>query len=113
MELADHGSHMFDLARFLLGEIRRVSTQLASNIRYAGPEGGWMVTANDTANCLLEFTSETQATVAISSTAYLGHVEWEQTLTVYGETGPLQMQIQAGNPDKAFILLGARSNGNY
>jgi predicted dehydrogenase len=112
-ELADHGSHMFDLARFFLGEIKQVNAQLSSNIRHAGLEGGWMESANDTANCLLEFTSGAQATVALSSTAYLGDVEWEQTVTVYGENGTLQMQIQAGNPDKAFKLLSARPNENY
>jgi predicted dehydrogenase len=112
-ELADHGSHMFDLARFFLGEIKRVSAHLANNIQHAGPEGGRMESANDTANCLLEFNNGVQATVTLSSVACLGDLEMEQTVTVYGENGTLHMQIQAGNPDKAFALYGARPNETY
>ena len=38
-ELADHGSHMFDLARLYLGEISQVTAHIASHTTHSGSDG--------------------------------------------------------------------------
>lgn len=109
--MADHGSHMFDLAHLCLGDIAQVSAHVASYTLHPGPDGNPMQSANDTAACLAEFASGGQGTFLLSSVAYLADWEVEQTVTIYGEAGTLHGRMLSGSPDKALALYGARIGG--
>ncbi len=106
-EMADHGSHMLDLARLFLGDITRVNAHLANNVSHVDAAGTPVPSANDTASGLIEFASGAQGTFVLSSVAYLADWDWEQTVTIYGESGTLQTRVVAGSPDKVLALYGA------
>jgi predicted dehydrogenase len=49
--LNELGSHMIDVARWLLGDVVRVSASLHTNVQRTGPDGAPIETANDSAFC--------------------------------------------------------------
>lgn len=69
--IADLGSHLFDLARMIGGEIVRVASHIRSVHEHRGANGEPVQLANDEAFLLIEFEGGVQAVVQIASLAHL------------------------------------------
>ena len=87
--LGDYGSHMIDLARYLVGEIGRVQAQLATHAPRHGPDGRPRYGACDTATLLLEFRYGGQGTIELSAVARTHDPALEQAVVLHGEAGSL------------------------
>ncbi len=83
--LGDMGSHMIDLARWLVGEIEWVSASLGIHIERQGPEGGTLDPANDTALLNLGFANGAQGSILASAASHLADRGVEQAVSIYGQ----------------------------
>jgi predicted dehydrogenase len=92
--LGDFGVHMIDLARLLVGEIRRVSAHLAAFVTIAGPEGAVIEAANQSAVLTVEFANGAQGTIHLSGVAHTGGRGQEQRIALHGEAGALVSDFQ-------------------
>ena len=99
---ADLGAHEIDRARWLVGDIARVSAHLATYVNRSGPEGQPLDPANDSAVVLLEFVNGAQGVIQVSAVAHSGGSG--QHVTLYGEGGTLD----AGYTFPGTTLQGAR-----
>ncbi|MBI5876635.1 MAG: Gfo/Idh/MocA family oxidoreductase [Chloroflexi bacterium] len=91
--LADLGSHMIDLAHWLVGDIRRVSAHLSVTVaRPDTPEP-----ANDAAAVLLEFASGVQGVVHVSAVAHAGQSGHIQHTRLHGAAGTLEAAPHVSN----------------
>jgi predicted dehydrogenase len=92
--LGDLGSHMIDLAHWLVGDIRRVSAKIATLVEHAGPDGQALSTpANDSALLTLEFVNGACGTIAVSAVTHLAERGQHQQLSLYGEAGTLEVDF--------------------
>lgn len=82
--LGDLGSHMVDLARWLVGEIVGVSAQLSTFVAREGPRGGSLEAANDAAILLVQFESGAQGSIQVSGVAHVGDRNQEPHLVLHG-----------------------------
>ncbi|MCE7986920.1 MAG: gfo/Idh/MocA family oxidoreductase [Caldilinea sp. CFX5] len=87
--LGDYGSHMIDLAHYLIGDISRVNARLTTHAPHNGLDGRPMDAANDTATLLVDFVNGGQGTIAVSAVARTHDPALEHTVTLHGETGSL------------------------
>lgn len=87
--LADLGSHMIDLVRYLGGEIGAVSADLATHVERPGLEGKPYVAANDSARVTMRLRNGARAVAHVSAVASIGSVGQEQRITLVGERGTL------------------------
>jgi predicted dehydrogenase len=87
--LGDFGSHMFDLAHFLVGDIVRVNARLVSNVRRNGVDGQPMTSACDAATVLAEFANGSQGTIEVSAVARTRDPALEHAVILHGEAGSL------------------------
>ena len=87
--VADVGSHLFQFARLLLGDVKAVSAQLGYDIKRESGDGRILKPANDSAFVTLEFASGTLLQTQISATAGKLDNEWERNFILYGERGTL------------------------
>ena len=106
--LGDLGSHMIDLARYLVGDIARVNAALAANVQRPGPDGQPMTSGNDAATLLVDFVSGGQGAIEVSAVARTRDPAFEHSVTLQGEVGalianfalvsaPPRVQIAAGD----------------
>ena len=107
--LGDLGIHMIDMARWLVGEISRVSAQLGVFVDRPGADGGRIDPANDSALLLVEFANGTHGTIQASVVAHLADREMQQQVKLYGEAGTLEIDYQYGGPDAGTVVLAAHS----
>ncbi|MCE7989046.1 MAG: gfo/Idh/MocA family oxidoreductase, partial [Caldilinea sp. CFX5] len=89
--LGDYGSHMIDLARFLVGDIARVNARLATHAPRNGLDGRPRYGAYDAATLLIEFLYGGQATIAVSAVARTHDPALEHAVVLHGEAGSLTM----------------------
>ena len=94
--LGDLGSHMFDMARYLAGDVTRVSAHLASHVRHTGSDGKPVDPANDSALALLEFAGGAQGGVHVSVVARVADPFFEQQLVLHGEKGSIKADMTIG-----------------
>jgi predicted dehydrogenase len=94
--VADLGSHMIDLARWLVGDIRRVSAQLGSFIDYPGPNGECIDPTNTLATLLIEFSNGAQGMIHASGVAHVVDRQMVQLVNLYGEEGSLEIDVPYG-----------------
>ena len=85
--IGELGSHMIDLARYLVGDIVRVNARLTATMRRTGPDGQPVISACDAATAMLEFGNGAQGTVEVSQVARIGDPAFEQAVTLHGEDG--------------------------
>jgi predicted dehydrogenase len=92
--LLDNGCHLFDLARYLGGEVTHAWAQ--------GATLGFAAEVEDTATASLRFAS-----------GALGHVEtqwtatgWEMSFAVYGTRGALEYSDRSGRPVLRYLHRG-------
>src|SRR5919206_4823307 len=89
--LGDLGSHMIDLARWYVGDIAKVSSQLATFIERPGADGAALDPANDAALLAVEFANGAQGTIQVSAVAHVGDRGQEQQVILHGESGTLEI----------------------
>jgi predicted dehydrogenase len=87
--LGDYGSHMIDLARFLVGDIAQVNARLTTNAPRNGPDGRPRYGACDTATLLIKFLYGGQGTIELSAVARTHDPALEHAVILHGETGSL------------------------
>jgi predicted dehydrogenase len=86
--LGDLGSHMLDLAHWLVGDIVRVSAQVAVCVaRTDTPQP-----ANDVASLLVQFADGTSGAIHVSAVAYQGARGHQQLLRLHGDRGTLDAE---------------------
>jgi len=95
--LGDLGAHVIDLARFLVGEPRRVSAMLKTFIKERPQEGGGMgqVSVDDAFVSLLEF--ENGAMGTIEASRFCAGRKNYQVLEVNGSNGSLVFNLERMN----------------
>jgi len=102
--LGDLGSHMIDLARWLVGDVARVSAHLGVYVERPGAEGQPLDPANDAATLLLEFENGAQGIIQLSAVAHTADRGQEQHIVLHGQGGTLEA-------DQAFTFAGGGSGG--
>jgi predicted dehydrogenase len=107
--LGDLGVHMIDMARWLVGDISRVSAQLGVFFDRPGADGGLIDPANDSALLLVEFANGTHGTIQASVVAHLADREMQQQVKIYGEAGTLEIDCQYGGPEAGTVVRAAQS----
>jgi predicted dehydrogenase len=100
--LGDLGSHMFDLARYLVGDIASVNAHLASFVKREGLEKS----ANDSAVILTEFANGAQGTFQLSAVARVDDPFLEQKISLHGEAGSLVAELKMGGAPKLELAKG-------
>jgi predicted dehydrogenase len=84
--LGDLGSHMIDLAHWLVGDIVRVSAHLTTAVARANIAQP----ANDAAALLAQFANGAQGMIHVSAVAYQGARGQQQILRLHGDQGTLE-----------------------
>ena len=107
--VADMGSHMIDLARWLVGDIARVSAQLGTFIDYPGPKGERMDPTNVMATLLIEFANGAHGMIHASGVTHVADRYMQQQVNLYGEGGSLEIDIPYGLAEVGAILRAART----
>ncbi|HUX87401.1 MAG TPA: Gfo/Idh/MocA family oxidoreductase, partial [Chloroflexota bacterium] len=102
--LGDLGSHLIDLARHYVGEVSRVSADLATHIERQGPNGAPLNPANDSAMLLLHFANGAQGSLQCSAVAHVAEHEIVQQVQLQGELGTLAMHYSS----RETSVVGAR-----
>ena len=107
--VGDLGSHMIDLARWLLGDIDRVSASLSSFFERQGSDGRPPDPANDSAVLTLQFSNGAQGTVQASAVTQIGDHFMEQQVALYGEAGTLRADVFFSD-DKGVVIHGVQGD---
>jgi predicted dehydrogenase len=94
---------MIDLARWLVGDIARVSAHLGVYVDRPGPQGQTLDPANDAAVLAVEFANGAQGVIQVSAVAHTGDREFGQHVALHGQSGTLEVE--------AYFLLGAEVRG--
>ena len=92
--LGDLGSHMIDMARWLVGDVARVSAHLSTFVDWPGPDGGPLDPANDAAMLLLEFEGGAQGMIQLCAVARVDDRGQEQHIMLHGEAGTLELDAR-------------------
>lgn len=87
--LGDFGSHMFDLAHFLVGDIVRVNARLVANAQRNGLDGHPMTSACDAATVMVAFADGSQSTIDLSAVARTHDPALEHAVILHGALGSL------------------------
>ncbi len=110
--LGDLGSHMIDLARWLVGDVASVSAHLGIYADRPGPDGQAYDPTNDAASLVVRFANGAQGTIQVSAVAQMGEHGQEQNVVLHGEESTLEMTSLPGGEirglrrgDKEFYSL--------
>jgi predicted dehydrogenase len=110
--LGDLGSHMIDLAHWLVGDIARVSAHLGVYVDRPGPDDQPLDPANDSAALILEFESGAQGVIQLSAVAHVVDRFQEQHILLHGEGGTLQVDDALMGVGAGAVIRGARHDDN-
>jgi predicted dehydrogenase len=88
--LSEYGAHMFDLARWLVGDITKVNAHLHMFLNRPGVDGGVLDPTNDSVMLATEFENGAQGSIQLSSLAHIGSRGMDQRITLHGESGTLE-----------------------
>jgi predicted dehydrogenase len=117
--LGDYGSHMIDLAHYLVGDIVRVNARLATHVQRTGLAGQPMASANDAATLLVTFADGAQGTIEVNAVARTHDPALEHAIVLHGEAGSLTAgfglfttppKIQLASGDNGFQDLAIPDN---
>jgi predicted dehydrogenase len=112
--LGDLGSHMIDLARWLVGEIASVSAQLDVFVERSGPNSKAIDPSNDSAQVLIRFESGASGTIQTSAVAHLADRGGQQQTKLYGETGSLETDlIYRGSQTRSIIRYASSGDDQF
>ena len=109
--LGDLGVHMIDMARWLVGDVKRVSAQSGVFVVRNGVDGEPLNPANDSSSLLVEFENGSQGFIHASLVAHLGDRFMQQQVKLYGEGGSLEIDIQYRADEAQVDLFVARDPG--
>ncbi len=108
--LGDLGSHTIDLARWLVGDIHRVSARLGVAVNRLGHGGGPINPANDWAQLLVEFANGARGLIQASAVAHVADRGQQQQIRLFGEAGTLDINVNYGGPEPWATIQAARSS---
>ena len=108
--LGDLGSHTIDLARWLVGDIARVSAGLGVFVKRLGQAGGPINPANDSARLLVEFANGAQGLIQTSAVAHEADRGQYQHVRLFGEAGSLEIDASYGGPEPWVTIQAARAS---
>ncbi|MFH1214201.1 MAG: Gfo/Idh/MocA family oxidoreductase [Candidatus Neomarinimicrobiota bacterium] len=108
--LGDLGSHMIDLAHWLVGDISKVSAQLGVFTDRPGIDGGRINPANDSAFLLTGFANGAHGMIHTSFVAHVADQGMQLQVRLYGEDGSLEINYPYPGPEAGAIVRGARSH---
>jgi predicted dehydrogenase len=107
--LGDLGSHMIDMARWLVGDITSVSAQLGIFVDRPGADGGAIEPANDSASLLVRFANGAHGTFQVSAVAHVADRGFQQQIKLYGEAGSLEIEVIYYGSESGTVIRTARS----
>ena len=105
--LADMGSHMIDMARWLLREISRVSALLGVFVEPPTIDGVTITPSNDTAYLLAEFASGAHGSILATRVAHLADRSMQQETRLYGQDGSLELNVNYDGVNAGVSFQGA------
>ncbi len=103
--VSELGSHMFHLARWLLGDVTTVSAVLGFHIQRDGQGGKPLHPVNDSAQVTLEFASGAQAQIHVSGVAHWIRSE-KMDFALHGERGTVESGWDAGDGRRLYLRAG-------
>lgn len=109
-QLAGIGSHMFDLARWFIGDITQLSAHLTSFTDRPGIDGPLADPTSDSIMVAAQFENGAQGLIQLSSMAHIGDRRAEMRIVLYGELGTLEADLAFTGVDEGIRLRGARHN---
>ncbi|MEZ4731556.1 MAG: Gfo/Idh/MocA family oxidoreductase [Caldilineaceae bacterium] len=105
--IGDLGSHMIDMARYLVGDIARVNARLVTNVQRNGADGQPMTSACDAATVWVEFVDGSQGTIEVNSVARTHDPAFEHAVILHGEAGSLTASFGIfSSPPKLEVAQG-------
>jgi len=107
--LGDIGVHMIDMARWLVGDIARVSALSTVFVDRPGAGDEDLEPANDSTSLLVEFDNGAQGMIHASLIADLGDRFMQQQVKLYGEDGSLEIDIQYEGAEAGVALYVSRN----
>ena len=99
---------MIDMARWLVGDIARVSAQLGVFVDRPGADGESIDPANDSALLLTEFANGAHGMIHASLVAHVADRFIQQHVKLYGEAGSLEIDIQYEGAEAGVALYVVR-----
>lgn len=108
--LGDLGTHVIDLARWLVGDIRAVQALLGVFVEREGVDGSRIDPANDSALLLIEFINGAHGFIQASAVAHMADRGMQQQINLYGDTGSLEIRVPFFGAEAGAILRVARSS---
>jgi predicted dehydrogenase len=106
--LGDLGSHIIDLARWLVGDITSVCALLGVFVDRPGADGGVIDPANDSALLQIKFASGAHGTIQASGVAHVPGGS-QQQIRLYGEAGSIEADIILWGSKAGTVIRAARS----
>jgi predicted dehydrogenase len=100
---------MIDTARWLVGDMARISAQLGIFVDRLGANGGRVSPANDSAFLLTEFTNGAQGMIHASAVAHVADRGFQEQVKLYGEAGSLEIDFSYGGAEAGAVIRGARN----
>jgi predicted dehydrogenase len=91
--LGDLGSHLIDMARWLVGDITSVSALLGIFVDRPGADGGVIDPANDAALLQIKFANGAHGTIQASAVTHLADRGSQMQIKLYGEAGSLEIDL--------------------
>ena len=106
--VGDLGSHAIDLARWLVGDVSKVSAHLGVYVDRPGPEGGPLNPGNDAAVMLLQFENGAQGVIQLSAVAHVADRGQQHQFVLHGEGGTLEVAVCFAGTEAGMVIRGAR-----
>jgi predicted dehydrogenase len=107
--LGDLGSHIIDLALWLVGDITSVSALLGVFVDRPGADGGVIDPANDSALLQVKFDSGAHGTIQASGVAHVPGRSNKQQIRLYGEAGSIEADIVLWGSKADTVIRAASS----
>jgi len=107
--LGDLGSHMIDIARWLVGEFTWVTAQLGVFVDRPGADGGAIDPVNDSALLLVKFANGAHGTIQASAVAHIADRSFQQQIKLYGKAGTLEIDFTYLGSKAGAVIRAARS----
>ncbi|HEY5981113.1 MAG TPA: Gfo/Idh/MocA family oxidoreductase [Microlunatus sp.] len=104
------GAHLFDLARWYLGDVVRVSASLKTFVTHDGRDGQPMETSNDSAFALLDFANGAHTTVHVGLPNIVGPGlrQTGQVMVLSGSEGTLETRGDPWTKPSVSEIIGFR-----
>jgi predicted dehydrogenase len=93
--LGDLGSHMIDMAHWVVGDVARVQASLRVRFSKPRPVGQPYEQANETADLTLQFANGALGTICVSTVASQGSRGQVRRITLHGERGTLELECHS------------------